>query len=713
MKKLNLKNKISSLQIRKFYMVWTFKVFMPHVVFAVFVVTLLMTMENISNRTLFILIGGMLLYFVVRVYFYYYRLGLFLWSNLKSLKQVINEFKKGKFLINDTEIQEKSTSGLLKELLFVGKQFDSIVSSQSDELKKFHEIYSQIILSIDSIFVVIDKSEKIVYVNEGFCKKFSVEPEMVAGKGLDSIFYFVNTRIKIGINHIIKEENDDSIVLKNVHLMAMNRKSIISDIKISGMSLSGEEQIVIIIDDITDRFSKDYQASILSHLSESIGDGVASERVLYNILFGVTSGSGLGFNRAMLFLVEDDRLKGKMALGPDSFEEAIEIWNNLSNTEFDYTFQYPLEVKKNALLEKVLGYSVKLNEENIFCSAVRNMSRIHVKNAFEDSRVDAEIRSFMEVDEFLIMPLISFKKAIGVIVADNKYNMTGISSQSIDLLSIFSIQAAFLIESYFNLIDLKQEMKKLEERQEAIVESEKMAAVGRIASHIAHEIRNPLVTMGGYAKRILRLLEKDIPDEGKIINSAEIIQRESERLEKILSNVMDFTRPSKYIKEFNNLNNIINDTYSLLKNYIYEKKISVSLILKKDLPSVKSDFNQMKQVLLNLFQNAIDATPEGGEISIVTENDGEYVYVYVRDTGSGIKEEDPNTVFEPFFTTKITGIGLGLANVKKIIKDHKGKIKACNREGAGAEFVIKLPLPVPELKDSGELIPGSSEKTGN
>ena len=692
----DLRKELTGMRGKRVYLVWLFKLFVPHLIFAVFVVTLLSIMEDVSALTMGILIGGMLVYFFVRVYFYYYRLGFFLWSNLKSLKQVINEFKKGKFLISDKEMQEESTSGLLKELLLVGKQFESIVSSQSDELKKFHEIYSQIILSINSIFIVVDKSEKIIYVNEGFCKKFNVDPESVSGKGLESIFYFVNTRIKIGVNHIIKEGSGDSIVLKNVHLMSMNRKSIISDIKISGMLVNGEDQVVIIIDDITERFSTDYQASILSHISESIGDGIESDRVLYKILFGVTSGSGLGFNRAMLFLVENDRLKGKMAVGPDSFEEAIEVWNSLSTTEFDYSFQYPLDVKRSTLLEKVQAYNVKLSDENIFCASVNNLSRIHVKNAFEDSRVDDSVRSFMEVDEFLIMPLISFKKAIGVIVADNKYNMTGISSQSIDLLSIFSIQAAFLIESYFNIIELKDEMKKLEERQEAIVESEKMAAVGRIASHIAHEIRNPLVTMGGYAKRILRLLKQDLPDEEKIVTSAEIIQRESERLEKILSNVMDFTRPSKYIKEFNDINSIINDTYNLFKNYIYEKKISVSLILKKDLPVVKSDFNQMKQVLLNLVQNALDATPEGGEINIVTENDDEHVYIYVRDTGSGIKEEDPNIVFEPFFTTKITGIGLGLANVKKIIKDHKGKIKVYNREGGGVEFVIRLPLPNPE-----------------
>ena len=214
MKKPDINKEFSNTQSKKIYLVWLFKLFLPHLLFAVFVITLLKTMENISDLTLIILIGGMLFYFVIRVYFYYYRLGFFLWSNLRSLKQVINEFKKGKFVINDTDIKEESTSGLLKELLVVGKQFESIVSSQSDELKKFHEIYSQIILSINSIFIVIDKSEKILYVNEGFCKKFNVDQESVADKGLDSIFYFVNTRIKIGINHIIKDGAEDRLFLK-------------------------------------------------------------------------------------------------------------------------------------------------------------------------------------------------------------------------------------------------------------------------------------------------------------------------------------------------------------------------------------------------------------------------------------------------------------------------------------------------------------------
>jgi len=678
---------------------WIMKIFIPNVILAVFIFGLLSYNENIKKSTYYLLLAGMLIYFFARLYFYYYKVGFFLWNNLKNLRQIIDEFKKGKFILSESDINvTDNISQVLKELLTVGKQFESIVSSQNDELKKFHEIYSHIICSINSHFIVIDKNEKIIYVNESFCKKFNIESEKVTGKGLSSVFYFVNTRLKIGISQMIKNRDAGSAVLKNVHLMSVNRKSIISDLKISCMNLNGEEQIVIIIDDITDRFSKDYHASILSYLSETMGDESETETTFYNILTGVTSGSGLGFNRAMLFMVENDILQGKMAVGPDSFEEAIEIWNSLSSADVDITVQYPIEIKRGTLLKKVQAYHVHLSEDNTFTRSIKNMERIHIRNARSDNRVNDEVRNFMEVDEFLIMPMISFNKTIGIIVADNKYNMTGISAQSIDLLSIFSFQSAFLIESYLNLIEVRKEMKKIEERQEAIIESEKMAAVGRIASHIAHEIRNPLVTMGGYSKRILKYTSENMLDIKKVIKSADIILKESERLEKILSNVMDFTKPSKYIKEFNDVNHIIRDTYRLLKNVLLEKNIKVNMNLSENLPNVKSDFNQMKQVFLNLFQNAIEATPSGGTLTIVTEADEPYVVIRFIDSGTGIKPEEIELLFEPFFTTKITGVGLGLANVKKIVMDHRGKITAANNENGGAEFMIKLPIPSSEQK---------------
>jgi len=139
---------------------------------------------------------------------------------------------------------------------------------------------------------------------------------------------------------------------------------------------------------------------------------------------------------------------------------------------------------------------------------------------------------------------------------------------------------------------------------------------------------------------------------------------------------------------------VITDTIDLLKNVFQEKRITIDLRLEEDLPLVKSDFNQMKQVMLNLFQNSLDATPAEGNIEVGTLSNGHYIEVYIRDSGKGISLDEVDQVFEPFFTTKVTGVGLGLAIVRKILNDHGGEITAVKRPEGGAEFRIRMNVPV-------------------
>lgn len=113
----------------------------------------------------------------------------------------------------------------------------------------------------------------------------------------------------------------------------------------------------------------------------------------------------------------------------------------------------------------------------------------------------------------------------------------------------------------------------------------------------------------------------------------------------------------------------------------------------KEIPLIKSDSNQLKQMMLNLFQNAIDVTPPDGKVDLIVNSDDSHVVIIIRDNGPGIKEEDINRIFEPFYSSKVTGVGLGLSIVKKIINDHNGEIEVKNREEGGAEFKITLSLP--------------------
>ena len=616
-------------------------------------------------------------------------------NKINFIKDILSEYKKGKFLYQKNSLTGKDElADISREILIIGKYIDNIISKLKNETKSLRELYNNIVFSITSYLMILDKQKEIIFANDTFCKKFQLDLDEIIGKTIEDIFLFVAQNLKNSIEQIY--DSDHSAILEKIHLLSKNWTSVIADIKISRMIAQGEEQIVLIIDDITSKCRKDYQINLISQVTGSIQRDEEIHKILYTIMHGITSGAGLGFNRAMLFLLDQKNkfLTGEIAVGPDSIEEAIEIWNSMPQGNVDIadlasTLNNPAR-KGSKLLEKVINTKFDLESDNIFVKSFKTQENIHIYNSWNDPSVDDFIKNFMDVSEFVVIPLLIENRAIGIIVADNKFNKVPIGNDHIELLSIFAVQASLLIDSYHNVLTLKKEMDKIMHKQEAIIESEKLAAIGRISSHIAHEIRNPLVTMGGYARRIKQIAN----DNDKITNAADVILKESVRLENILSNVMDLTKPQTLIKSLNNINDIILDTIDLLKNIFFEKKIHITTKLSSDLPLVNSDANQIKQVILNLAQNAIDATPPGGNVEITTDTDNinEDIKIIISDTGIGIENKNLDDIFEPFFTTKITGVGLGLAIVNKIIKDHNGNIIVRNRETKGAEFIITLPF---------------------
>lgn len=616
-------------------------------------------------------------------------------DKIEKLHAIAVNFKKGVFYHNVGQIAgDDPFAKIYAELLLASRNLENIIKSQKSEIEKLRELYTNMMFSMNAYIVVIDLNNTIIFTNDLFLKKFQYTPQEVSGKNITELFYFLTGTVLQAIEEIKKTH--ESIVLEKAHLISNNRITVIADIKLSYMISNNEPQIIMVMDDVTSKTKRDYQISLITRLSEKIQKDDVLDHVLRTILTAVTSGTGLGFNRAMLFLKDEKNnvLYGRMAVGPDTLEEAFAIWSSLSPQKDKEILSRGVDgddAHGKMLKEKVASSTFDLHEENIFTEVFKTGETIHVYDAYRDDRVNEQIRSFIDVNEFVIVPLIALNKTIGIVIADNKFNQMPITQDSVDLLTVFAYQAALSIESYNSLELLKKEMEKIKQRQDAIVESEKLAAIGRIASHIAHEIRNPLVTVGGYSRRILQNINQNPPDVQKIQKAAQIIMTETERLEKILANVMDFTRPSPFLLQFNNINDIIKDTASLLSNVFQERRVELSLQL-QEVPLIKSDFNQMKQVMLNLLQNALDATQPYGIVEVKTYADDRYVYIEVSDTGTGIDEENINIIFEPFYTTKTTGVGLGLAIVKKIVADHNGDIKAANKD-RGALFTISIPLP--------------------
>jgi len=477
----------------------------------------------------------------------------FYFNRIDFIKKTIADFKKGRYSISKKRMTGRDElAGVFNDLTVIGKHFEDIVTSQRNEIENLREMYNNVVLSMSSYFLVLNERQEVIFANESFCKKFQYDLDSIYGKNIESIFLFLTSRVKDAMASL--SGVGESVILEKTHLLSRNRISVIADIKLTRMLSQGRRQITMVMDDITGKLKKDYQISLISQISESIQKDEEIEKVLYTILTGATSGSGLGFNRAMLFLADDKdhTLAGRMAVGPDNMEEAIDVWSSMPTGTVDllkqlkYTTNGNREGKK--LLEKVQNMRLPLDEQNIFIKSMDDIISIHVENAETDQRMTPEIAELLDVPEFVVVPLVAVNRSIGVIVADNKFNRVPISRDSVELLSIFAYQAALSIESYNNLSLVRKEMQKLTDRQEAIVESEKMAAVGRIATHIAHEIRNPLVTMGGYARRIMQLAKDPAGNQAMTKKASRVILNESERLEQGLSNVRDFTRPSPHIK---------------------------------------------------------------------------------------------------------------------------------------------------------------------
>ncbi len=234
----------------------------------------------------------------------------------------------------------------------------------------------------------------------------------------------------------------------------------------------------------------------------------------------------------------------------------------------------------------------------------------------------------------------------------------------------------------------QQAMEELVEAQQKLVQSERFAAIGEAASHLSHEIKNPLMLMAGFAKQVRQKFQESSSEQEKL----DIIIQEAQRLEKMLNQVRDFTRPRTLQKELVDINELIAETVKIFNKELEDSKIKYQSELSPDLPQVNIDRDQVKQVLLNLIKNSLEAMSGAGTLIVGSRAEGRFVRVWVEDTGPGIPPVKMKYIFSPIFTTKDKGTGLGLAVSYRIIQDHGGDLSADSKTGQGAKFTLYLPM---------------------
>jgi signal transduction histidine kinase len=243
------------------------------------------------------------------------------------------------------------------------------------------------------------------------------------------------------------------------------------------------------------------------------------------------------------------------------------------------------------------------------------------------------------------------------------------------------------------LTELRRRDARIKSFEGELIKANKLSALGELASSIAHEIKNPLISIQGFARRIGTTEDRD-----KLEKYAKFIEQEADRLTQVLTKLLGFSRMDEPKKDFLNMNDIVDDTVLFMEHHLTRfKNVEIAVKKEPDLPLVQVDRIHVQQTVVNILMNAAQAMPGGGKILIKTGRGDQYVFISITDTGVGIKEKDLEKIFEPFFTTKEKeqGTGLGLSLCKRLIEANAGKIEVESKIGEGTTFTIMIPINQP------------------
>jgi two-component system sensor histidine kinase HydH len=411
-----------------------------------------------------------------------------------------------------------------------------------------------------------------------------------------------------------------------------------------------------------------YQAAICIENS-GLMETLDIDEILRLVLEGVTK--NIGFDRARLYLVNEKRnvLECKMAVGVDE--------------------------------ERIKGIVLPLDPvDSIVARSIVEKKPFVIPDASQDPRVNPVLKEKFSLHSLVVIPLFAKEKALGAIAADHIEPGKNITTEALESVMTFAQQAGLAIHNAFMYQELKTFSQQMEEKiqkttaalrktEAQLIRSEKLAALGQLAAGIAHEIRNPLTSIN----ILIHSLRESLPSKNSHGEDLKVIEEEIDRINEIVDQFLRFAKPASPLLEKAEITPIFEETLQLLKPQIERRKISVQKEF-RSLPPIIIDREQMKQVVLNLLLNAIQAMPEGGRLGLSSRvpEDNQWIQLSIRDSGIGIPPEDMDKLFDPFFSTKEGGIGLGLSIAHRIIDQHQGKIEVESAPRKGTLFTIWLPM---------------------
>lgn len=426
---------------------------------------------------------------------------------------------------------------------------------------------------------------------------------------------------------------------------------------------------------------------------------VELDEILQAILVGITAEEGLQFNRAFLALFNDagTRLEGRMAIGPGNREDGNRIWRHIEELQLD--FQDLLSSSNVLVSDAEVNRIVKAisvaseDEQHLFMRAIHTRQPVNVvggKCAFE---VPVELIGLLQEDSFVVVPLFSSNRSLGVIVADHYVSRQTITHERIKELESFASQASLAIEHCHLYMDMDQKIKELEamtreleKNKDLLVESERYSAVGHVAAQLAHNIRNPITSIGGTARLLTR--KTDDPEWLQFLN---MMTSEAEKIEGILEDLFSFVETAQPDFAQVPLYSVINRSLLLHYHGLQERGIHHTLVLPEQEPVLCIDQQLMQKVMVHLLRNAIEAMPEGGELQVEVQVHDNDVQIIITDSGLPAGGAESEGERGQHFTAMTVGTSMGLALVQRIIDDHHGSLTVQTWKNGGTRAVVTLP----------------------
>ncbi len=358
----------------------------------------------------------------------------------------------------------------------------------------------------------------------------------------------------------------------------------------------------------------------------------------------------------------------------DETEEYVHIW--VSDTPWNFA-----QGEKMPLMAGVAGRVVAFGEPLVITDYNNWNGRLHPEK-------EAPFRTVAGV------PLKYQGKVIGALtIIDDRPDWT-FRAEDLQMLELLAPQVTVWIRNARLYQELQERIKAQRLAENRLIRSARLAAVGEMAAGVAHELNNPLTTVTGFVELVLDELPADSPHRSDL----ELVLRESQRARGVVRRMLDFSRPVENQRTNADINELVSDVLTLVNHLVRTGGVEMAIELWDDLPWISIDSGEIKQVLLNLVHNAIQAMPYGGSLHIKTapvRHEGrKWVSISVRDTGEGIAPENMDKIFEPFFTTRPAGkgTGLGLSVSYGIVNDHGGFIEVESQLGTGSCFTIYLPV---------------------